>query len=213
MVLYDRDVIRGVVIVMVTSAAAFAQPSAPPTAESRWLAHVTMHHGIALVPRDTVDEDGATSPGIALGLQVGGQYRITSQLSLGVGLDATFASHESEHSAAAKAKYTHYFPVLVGRFDLGRFAITGWGGYERGSRAITEPGGVLGSDRDVVRDDMNGVVVAGAFVVRVRLPSAQPLTADFGPFVQLGQFAAGEGSVTTSVFGLCAEVVFQGPRI
>jgi hypothetical protein len=190
-----------------------AAPPAQMPRPPRWLAHITMHHGLGLAT-DSVDDMGASSPGFAFGFQAGVQYRVTSTMSVGAGLDLTFATHDSDASAGAKAKYLHYFPTAVGRLELGRFAVSSWAGFHVGSRAITEPGGLLGSDRTIVRGDVRGPVVAGAFVVRIAVPSPRPLTIELGPFAQLSYLAAGEGGgIGSLVLGLCSQVVFQGPPI
>jgi hypothetical protein len=184
-------------------------PRSPP----RWLAHLTMHHGLGFAS-DSIDDRGASAVGVAFGFQAGAQWRLTPQLSLGGALDLTYQQHPSDAEAAAEAKYLHYFPTLVGRFDLGRFAATGWAGYHRGTRRITAPGGFLGSDRTLAENDIGGPVVAAAFVVRIPVPkTSQSLTIELGPFVQAARFSAEDGAVSTMVVGLCSQVVFQGPPI
>jgi hypothetical protein len=193
-----------------------AQPSAAPSPQQapppRWLAHVTMHPGVAMVS-DELD-DGASSPGVALGFQAGVQFRITPVLSVGAGLDATFSQHESDASASAEAKYTNYFvPTVVGRLELGRFAISSWGGYHVGHRSVREPGGVFNS-KQYSANDLSGLVVAGAALVRVRPPVAQPIHFEIGPFVQAALLSTdAETSIRSLVIGLVFQVAFNAPPV
>jgi len=177
----------------------------------RVLAHVTMHHGIALVSDER--DDGASSPGVALGFQAGVQYRLLPQVSVGAALDLTFSEHDSDASASAKAKYTNYMLSAVGRLDLGRFALLSWAGYHVGQRAVREPGGLFGG-RTFSEDGTSGLVAAGAGVVRIRVPSAQPIHIEIGPFVQGGLFGTdADTSVRTMVVGLVFQAAYNAPEI
>jgi hypothetical protein len=199
-----------------------AEPAVPPRPVPRWLAHATFHHGIAIVD-DTFDttgsamptETGANDPGVALGFQAGIQYRMTAEYSVGIGLDLTFSEHNSKATDRARVKYTNAFPVVVGRHDLGRFALAGWLGYHRLSRAITEPGGgVLGSDSTIARDTLWGFVGGAGFVVKIKPPA--PVMIELGPFAQTARFSGGgdtTGTVNVLVLGLLAQVVYNGPSI
>lgn len=201
---------------------AIAEPAEPPRTIPRWIAHVTMHHGIAIVD-DTFDNSGSMMPtetgaddaGVALGFQVGIQYRMTARFSVGAGVDLTFSEHNAQATDRARAKYTSYFPVVVGRHDLGRFALAGWFGYHRLSRAITEPGGgVLGSDTTLSRDTLYGIVGGVGVVAKIKPPG--PFMIELGPFAQSGRFSGGDdsiGNVNTLVVGLLAQGVYNGPSI
>lgn len=185
-----------------------AQPSSPP----RWLVHVTIHPGIALV--DDESDDGASSPGVALGFQAGGQLRITSVLSVGAALEATFSEHETEVSPTAKAKYTSFFvPTLVGRLDLGRVVLTSWAGFELGFRSVREQGGPF-TTTTYSEDSMRGIVVAVAALARVRLPVPQPIHFEIGPYVQTAWFGTdADSSVKSLVLGLVFQGAFNAPAI
>lgn len=200
---------------------AIAEPAEPPRTIPRWIAHVTMHHGIAIVD-DTFDNSGSMMPtqtgaddaGVALGFQVGIQYRMTARFAVGAGVDLTFSEHNAKATDRARAKYTNYFPVIVGRHDLGRFAIAGWFGYHRLSRAITEPGGgTLGGDTELSRDTLYGVVGGVGVVAKIKPPG--PFMIELGPFAQSGRFSGSDsvGDVSTLVVGLLAQGVYNGPSI
>lgn len=179
--------------------------------QNRVLAHVTMHHGIALVSDER--DDGASSPGVALGFQAGIQYRLLPHISVGAALDLTFSEHDSDASTAAKAKYTNYMLSAVGRLELGRFALLSWAGYHVGQRAVREPGGLFGG-RTFSEDDMSGIVAATAAVVRIRAPSALPIHVEIGPFVQAGLFGTdADTRVSTMVVGLLFQAAYNAPEI
>jgi hypothetical protein len=205
-------------VLCLTASGTRAQPAAappgatPPSSQPRWLAHVTIHPGIALVDDDA--DDGASSPGVALGMQAGVQLRLSSVISVGAALDATFSEHETEVSPTAKAKYTSYFlPVLVGRLELGRVVVTSWAGFELGHRSVREPGGVFTSTT-YSEDSMRGIVVALAALVRVRLPVPQPIHFEIGPYAQTARFGTdADSSVKSLVLGLVFQGAFNAPSI
>jgi hypothetical protein len=199
-----RSTTRTRVAVALAGGLALSLGGSASAAPPRWLAHVTMHPGVAIVSDELAD--GANSPGVALGFQAGAQLRITSQLSAGAGLDATFSEHGSDASPTADAKYTNYFvPTLVGRLDLGRFAVTSWAGFYLGHRTVEEPGGVFNS-RQYSENDLRGVVIAAAGLVRVRPPVPQPIHFEIGPYLQTGLFST---DASTSVRSLAIGLVFQ----
>jgi hypothetical protein len=210
--LYDDAMVRTRVAGRVAGCVAVCMAHGASAAPPRWLAHVTIHPGIASVS-DELD-DGANSPGVALGMQAGAQLRITPMISVGVGLDATFSEHGSDASATADAKYTNYFlPTLVGRLDLGRIAVTSWAGYYLGHRVVEEPGGVFTSTT-YSDNDMSGVVLAVAGLVRVRPPIPQPIHFEIGPYVQTGLFSTDDDtSVRSLVIGLVFQAAFNAPPI
>lgn len=177
-----------------------------------WLAHVALHPGIALVSDEA--DDGASSPGVALGLQAGAQLRISNVISIGAALDATFSSHETDASPTAKAKYTNYFvPTLVGRFELGRIVLTGMAGFELGHRSVREDGGTFTS-KTYSDDSMHGVVVGLAALVRVRPPVPQPIHFEIGPYVQTARFGTdADSSVSSLAIGLVFQVAFNAPPV
>lgn len=195
---------------------AIAEPAEPATI-SRWIAHATIHSGVAIVD-DTFDNTGSTMPtetgaddaGVALGFQLGVQYRMTARFSVGAGVDLTFSEHNAKAADRARVRYTNYFPVVVGRHDLGRFALAGWFGYHRLDRSITD----TDMDATLSRETLYGFVGGASLVVKVKPPG--PVMLELGPFAQSGRFSGGAdstGNVNTLVVGLLLQGVLNGPSI
>lgn len=162
---------------------------------SRMIGTITTHVGYASV--DEESPDGPTGPGPAFGMHGGVMYRVNPKWAIGLGVDFAISAHDTMIERRSASFWTFMLPVVATRYELGRFAVSSWGGYYMGFRSISEPGGSFGT-RTFSSEKTHGGSLAVAGVVRLRISDGPSL--EFGPYVQGQYMVSKEDDTRTSDF-------------
>ena len=185
---------------------------------SRVIGELSPRAGVA-----TIDEpatDGATGKGVALGGRLAVMARLHPRFAAGLGIDVSRSGHDTIVEGRSAAYWWLYLPVASTRVDLGRFALSSWGGYYLGSREITEPGCRFG-DCFIASQDLHGGSCGTAALVGIR---TEGVALEAGPYAQIYWAHAKEDDSRTDfdeegmrvrslAVGLALQLVFGAPAV
>jgi hypothetical protein len=200
--------------------------SADKPDDARTIAGIGIRGGVA-VARETsasgAPADGPAGSGTAFGGNAFINLRLTKRLSAGLGVDFALSFYESKIRTEEDEWKTElswvWLPTPNLRYDLGRFAITGWGGYYVGFRSVSQPGGTFGT-RTHSSNKADAIATGISTVVRV---GTEGSAFEAGPYLQFAHLRSKENDFRTSDFdesglvsnafvvGLALGAAFGGP--
>jgi hypothetical protein len=193
--------------------------SEPVTTPSRTIFTVGAHGGASMI--DEPATDGATGPGGEIGAGASAAYRITPRWSAGLGFDFSLAGHDSPVEGRSADYWRVFLPTGIVRRELGRFAVSTWGGWYLGFRMLTEGDGTFRTSVSKVK--MQGPSLGLTGLVRMK-PTVGGASFEVGPYVQASWMVVTEEESRTSFdedgmtvrslsFGLVVQGVFGSPPI